>query len=83
MSRLAHPWTMKMGWSKTLGTDPGLLRKPSGQSRVLGVFEAVPVLEYFVRGRMQLWTPEPHRYLRNRHAMVLSNYPASGPASQT
>ena len=35
MSRSAHPFTMKMGWSKTLGTDPGLLRKPPGQSRVL------------------------------------------------
>ena len=35
-----------MGWSKTLGTDPGLLRKPSGQSRVLGIFEAVTIYKH-------------------------------------
>ncbi len=26
----AQLWAMKKGWSKTLGTDPGLLRKPLG-----------------------------------------------------
>ena len=35
MSHSAHPWTMRIGWSKTLGTDPGLQCKPSGQSLFL------------------------------------------------